>query len=140
MRVVLDTNVLVSRIFFGGVPGRIIDAWSEDRLSLILTPEILEEYARVGHDMAAKYPDGRKSFTAMLEILTVHSPVLAAPPLTAAVSADPDDDKFLAAAVASGVRVLISGDRHLLEVSGWHRIEVLTPRAIVRQHLAATDS
>lgn len=83
MRVVLDTNVLVSGIFFGGVPGQIVDAWSEDRLSLVLTPEILEEYARVGQDLAAKYPDGRKSFTVILEILTVHSPVLAAAPLPA---------------------------------------------------------
>lgn len=140
MRVVLDTNVLVSGIFFGGVPGKLIDAWSDDQLSLVLTPEIIEEYARVGHAMAAKYPGGRKAFTAMLEILTVHSPVLAAAPLPTGVSADPDDDKFLAAAVASGVRVLVSGDRHLLDVSGWQGIEVVTPRAFVRQHLTAADS
>ena len=106
----------------------------------MLTPEIIEEYARVGHAMAAKYPGGRKAFTAMLEILTVHSPVLAATPLPTGVSADPDDDKFLAAAVASGVQVLVSGDRHLLDVSGWQDIEVMTPRAFVRQHLAAADS
>ena len=140
MRVVLDTNVLVSGIFFGGVPGQIVDAWSDDRLSFVLTPEILEEYARVGHAMAAKYPDGRKAFTAILDILTVHSPVLAAAPLPRPVSTDPDDDKFLAAAVAAGVQVLVSGDRHLLDVSGWRDIEVVTPRAFVRQHLAATDS
>ena len=140
MRVVLDTNVLVSGIFFGGAPGQIVDAWSDDRLSFVLTPEILEEYARVGHAMAAKYPDGRKAFTAILEILTVHSPVLAAAPLPAPVSADPDDDKFLAAAVAAGVQILVSGDRHLLDVSGWQDITVVTPRAYVRQHLAATDS
>lgn len=140
MRVILDTNVLVSGIFFGGVPGQIVDAWADDRLSLVLTPEILEEYARVGHTMAAKYPEGRMAFTAMLEILTVHSPVLAAAPLPGAVSADPDDDKFLAAAVASGVRILVSGDRHLLNVSGWQTIEVLTPRTFVRQYLATANS
>ena len=78
MRVILDTNVLVSGIFFGGVTGRIVDAWSEDLLALVLMPDILEEYARVGHDMAARYPDGRKSFATILEILTVHSPLLAA--------------------------------------------------------------
>lgn len=139
MRVVLDTNVLVSGIYFGGVPGRIIDGWSEDRLSLVLTPEIIEEYARVGHAMAAKYPDGRKAFTAMFEILMVHSPVVAAAPLPVTVSADPDDDKFLAAALASGARILVSGDRHLLEVSGWQEIEVVTPRAFVRQHLATGE-
>lgn len=140
MRVVLDTNVLVSGIFFGGVPGQILDAWSDNRLSFVLTPEIIEEYARVGQSMAARYPEGRKAFTAMLEILTVHSPVLAAAPLPAAVSEDPDDDKFLAASIAAGVRVLISGDRHLLDVSGWQDIKVVTPRAFVRQHLATTDS
>ena len=48
VRVILDTNVLVSGIFFGGGPGRIVDAWTDHRLSLILTPDILEEYARVG--------------------------------------------------------------------------------------------
>ena len=137
---VLDINVLVSGIFFGGVPGQIIDARAADRLSLVLTPGILEHYARVGQHMAAKYPDGRKAFTAILEILTVQSPILAAAPLRAAVSADHDDDKFLAAAVASSVRVIVSGDRHLLDVSGWHHIEVVTPREFVRRHLAATDS
>ncbi len=138
MKVILDTNVLVSGIYFGGVPGQIVDAWSEDVLSLVLTPGILEEYARVGHDMAARYPDGRKAFASMLEILAVHSRILNASPLPSRVSSDPDDDKFLAAAVASGVRVLISGDRHLLDVSGWRGIEVLTPRQFVRQHLAGS--
>jgi len=60
VRVILDTNVLVSGIFFGGVPGQIVDAWSEHLLALVLTPDILEEYARVGHGMAARYPGGRK--------------------------------------------------------------------------------
>lgn len=139
MKVILDTNVLVSGIFFAGVPGQIVDAWSDDVLSLVLTPNILEEYARVGHAMAARYPDGRKAFASMLEILAVHSPVLDASPLPSQVSADPDDDKFLAAAVASSVRLLISGDRHLLEVSGWRGIVVLTPREFVRQHLAGGE-
>lgn len=135
MRVVLDTNVLVSGIFFAGVPGQIIDAWFDDRLSLVLTPDLLEEYARVGHDMAARYPDGRESLARILEILTVYSPLLAASALPAQVSPDPDDEKFLAAAVASGVRIIVSGDKHLLEVSGWNGIDVLTPREFVRQYL-----
>ena len=135
MRVILDTNVLVSGIFFGGVPGRIVDAWTDHLMSLILTPDILEAYARVGREMAVRYPDGHKSFAIILEILTVHSPLLDASPLPIRVSADPDDDKFLAAAVASGVRVIVSGDKHLLGVSGWRGIEVLTPREFVRQHL-----
>ena len=44
---------------------------------------------------------------------------------------DPADDKFLACALASGTRVIVSGDKHLLRVSGWQRIEVVTPRQCV---------
>ena len=140
MRVVLDTNALVSGIFFGGVPGMIVDAWTNDRVSLVLTPEILEEYSRVGREMAARYPDGLQYFLAILDVLAVNSPIINAPPLPAPVSADPDDDKFLAAAVASGVRLIVSGDKHLLKVAGWQEIEVMTPREFVNEHLAGADS
>ncbi len=77
-------------------------------------------------------------FSTILEILTVHSPLLDAFPLPVPVSADPDDDKFRAAAVASGASVIVSGDRHLVDVSGWRGIEVLTPREFIRQHLAGS--
>ena len=40
-RVVLDTNVVLSGIFFGGVPGRILDAWQVGHLTLVLSPAIL---------------------------------------------------------------------------------------------------
>ncbi|MBA3558208.1 MAG: PIN domain-containing protein [Gemmatimonadaceae bacterium] len=57
-----------------------------------------------------------------------------APQLPAAVSADPDDDKFLACAVASRTPVIVSGDKHLLRVSGWGGIEVLTPRQVIERY------
>jgi AbrB family looped-hinge helix DNA binding protein len=48
VRIVLDTNVLVSGVFFGGPPGRILEAWRDRRIQLVLSPEILGEYQRVG--------------------------------------------------------------------------------------------
>ncbi|MFN7457461.1 MAG: putative toxin-antitoxin system toxin component, PIN family [Gemmatimonas sp.] len=48
MKVVLDTNVLVSGLLFGGVPGRILTAWSTGAIRLVISPPILEEYRRVG--------------------------------------------------------------------------------------------
>ena len=47
MRVVLDTNVLASGIFFGGVPEKILDAWLHDKFVVYATPSILDEYLRV---------------------------------------------------------------------------------------------
>ncbi len=140
MKVILDTNALVSGIFFGGVPGQIVDAWTRNRVSFVLTPAILEEYARVGREMATRYPDGHQYFATILDVLALHSPILNAQPLPAPVCADPDDDKFLAAALASGVRLLISGDKHLLTLSGWQGVAVLTPRKFVNAHLREADS
>jgi putative PIN family toxin of toxin-antitoxin system len=44
MRVILDTNVFVSGVFFGGQPGKILTAWRNGKIRLFLSPEILEEY------------------------------------------------------------------------------------------------
>ena len=51
------------------------------------------------------------------------------------VCEDPDDDKFLACALASGSKVIISGDKLLLKISGYQGIQVLNPRAFVDQSL-----
>ncbi|MDX9980814.1 MAG: putative toxin-antitoxin system toxin component, PIN family [Lentisphaeria bacterium] len=47
MRVVLDTNVFISAVFFGGVPGKILDMWREGGIELLLSAEILAEYEDV---------------------------------------------------------------------------------------------
>ncbi len=61
-----------------------------------------------------------------------------APPLREPVSADPADDMFLAAAFAASATTIISGDRHLLEVSGWRGITVLTPRKFIDRFFRAS--
>ena len=55
MKVVLDTNVLVSGIFFSGPPGEILTAWQAGRFQLLLSPAILLEYQRVGEELAARF-------------------------------------------------------------------------------------
>lgn len=56
MRVILDTNVFVSGVFFTGPPYQILKAWREGRVKLIVSPEILEEYERVGKILAEEFP------------------------------------------------------------------------------------
>jgi putative PIN family toxin of toxin-antitoxin system len=135
VRVVLDTNVLVSGIFFGGVPGRILSAWTEGKLSLVLSPAILDEYQRVGHELGTRHPELDDVFDPVLALVAVQGMIVDAPPLAEAVSDDPADDMFLAAALASHTRHIVSGDKHLLRVSGWRDIMVLTPRQLLEQHL-----
>ena len=48
MKVVLDTNVLMSAISFGGAPAKVLDAWRDGVYGLVVSPAIEKEYARVG--------------------------------------------------------------------------------------------
>ena len=56
MKVVLDTNVVISGIFFSGPPREILHSWSRGKIQLLLTPEIFEEYQRVAAELNQKYP------------------------------------------------------------------------------------
>jgi len=55
MRIVLDTNVLISGIYFSGPPGRILAAWRSGTLQLAVSIEILEEYLNVAERLASRY-------------------------------------------------------------------------------------
>ncbi len=135
MKIVLDTNVLVSGIFFSGPPSEILRAWSKGKVRLVVTREIFDEYWRVAAELRAGFPD--VDVTRLLELILVGAEICAPAKLPDRICADPDDDKFFACAIASGADVVVSGDRHLLKVSGYRGIPVMTPRMFVDQHLRA---
>ena len=133
MKVVLDTNVFVSGIFFSGPPFQILQAWRNGKIELALSPEILDEYRRVGEILAEEYP--AIDLEPLLDYVIHKAVVFSVPPLPENVCEDPDDDKFLACALASGSYLIVSGDKHLLKVSGYKDIEVLKPREFLDMHL-----
>jgi uncharacterized protein len=133
LKVIVDTNVFVSGVFFSGAPYTILDAWRHKRLGLVVSPEIVDEYLRVAHELAEQFPGVDPA--PPLELLAVHAQVVEAPALPDQVCTDPDDDKFLACAVASRTKIITSGDKALLKTSGYAGIEVLTPRAFVDKYL-----
>ena len=133
MKVVLDTNVLVSGIFFSGTPSKILEAWNEGVFELVISPEILEEYRRVVEELGSQYASvdaGR-----IIDLILLRSQISVSEPLVAQVCTDPDDDEFLACALATGVRVVVSGDKSLLNASGYNGIEVIRPREFADEYL-----
>jgi predicted nucleic acid-binding protein len=56
VRIILDTNVVISGIFFAGPPYQILKAWREGKLHLLISEEILAEYRRVGKTLALQFP------------------------------------------------------------------------------------
>jgi putative PIN family toxin of toxin-antitoxin system len=132
MRVILDTNVILSAIFFGGIPGRILEAYRDGEITLVLSPEILEEYRETAARLAKKFD---VEYEALLEWIAIHSEMEQPAQLLSPVCADPDDDKFIACALVSDAKIICSGDRHLLEVNGYQGIEVIKPRVFTEKYL-----
>ncbi len=99
MKIVLDTNVLISGIFFSGPPGTIPHAWHAGKFQLCVSVEILEEYLNVAERLASRYAG--VEYEEILELIVSNCELVQAPGLPDRVSEDPDDDKFLACALAS---------------------------------------
>lgn len=136
MRLVLDTNVFVSGVFFSGPSYRILEAWRDGKLRLIISPEILREYERVGEELADRFP--AIDLRPILELATVEAELFTPRELPEPICADPDDDKFIACALAGKSRMVVSGDKHLLKLSGFRGIQVLRPREFVDTYLGET--
>lgn len=134
MKVVIDTNVFVSGVFFSGPPYEILSAWRHGRFQIVLSTEILEEYTEVGRRLSAQYPE--VSLSRILALVAIEAETIAAPPLNEPVCEDPTDDMFFACAVASGSEIIVSGDKHLHRAGGYQGIEVLTPRKFFERYLA----
>ncbi|MGH7469644.1 MAG: putative toxin-antitoxin system toxin component, PIN family [Longimicrobiales bacterium] len=138
MKVVLDTNVVVSGLFFGGVPGQVLSAWNAGRLALVLSASILAEYREVGSELSEK--NSALDFESFAALLVMNSEVVDAPQyLESQVCSDPEDDKFLSCAAVSGAQIIVSGDRQLLAVSGWNEISVVRPRDFVERYLTTAE-
>jgi putative PIN family toxin of toxin-antitoxin system len=133
MRIVLDTNVLMSGIFFAGPPASILSAWAEGRLELLATVEILAEYRRVGNRLSKKYAS--VDIDPVLDMVVRESRILEPFAVPADACEDKDDIKFLACAISGHATCVVSGDRALLRASGHEGIEVVTPRDFLTRFL-----
>ena len=128
MKVVLDTNVLLSGLMYpGSTPGKVVRAWREVRFDLVLSVEQLGEVGRV-----LSYPKIRKILKwdrAMIERflkqLYLRSEFVDISGTAAAVPADPGDNFILATLIASEAECLVTGDADLLVLRDRHPI--LTP-------------
>jgi putative PIN family toxin of toxin-antitoxin system len=129
MRVVLDTNVFISS-FFGGNPRTIIDLWKDGRLTLCLSQDIFDEYIevlrRLGLDNTPELEELLKLFATGFHIIfTTRTPEIH-------VVADPDDDKFIACALALKAGCVVSGDKALVDVRLYQGIKIVTPREFLK--------
>lgn len=132
MRVVLDTNVLVSALAYpASVPGRILNAWRQGSLELVLSRYILEEMVRVLPRLprvqlsATEIRDLADSFLFLAEVI---QPL----PTLDPELRDGADQAILGTLLAAEARYLITGDKDLLALA--ERYPILTPAAFWQRH------
>jgi putative PIN family toxin of toxin-antitoxin system len=125
-RVVLDTNVLVSGLLFGGVPGDILGLCKSGELRLTMSRAMLDELLRVLAYPKLRLSEEEIHYLLYAEVLP-HVDVVRVPPGPAVVAADRTDDMFLHCALAAGAGCIVSGDRHLLRLKSYRRIKILSP-------------
>lgn len=133
MRIVLDTNVFISGIFFTGPPYQILKAWRDGKVQLLVSPSILDEYQRIAVELALQFHD--VDLRPFWDLLTIQAEIVLAPTLPQVIHDEPSDDKFLEAAVAGNASYIISGDKHLLKLSEFQGIQILKPKDFVQRHL-----
>jgi uncharacterized protein len=133
VKVVIDTNIFISGVFFSGPPYRILQAWRNGDLQIVLSLEILDEYYRISEALSAQFP--KVDLNPILELITTKAELVYAERLDEGVCDDPDDDKFFACAITGGADLIISGDKHVLKMSGYQGIKVVRPRQFVDHYL-----
>ena len=131
MRVCLDTNVLVSGIFWKGIPGKIIDLWIEDRFDLIGTLLILGEYQRILKRLGQVVDD--RLAQRWIEVLIEKVIIIVSGPSVKRWSRDIHDDKFVEGALAGKVDFLVTGDKDLLDLEIDFPFQILKPRQFLER-------
>jgi hypothetical protein len=83
--------------------------------------------------LSDKYPI--VEISEIIELVTIYSEIVETKGFEIFECEDPDDNKFIECAMAGNCKIIVSGDKHLLKLSGFHNINVLTPRKFVDLYL-----
>jgi len=129
LRIVLDTNVIISGILFGGIPRSILDMLISGKHDFFLSMAIIEEIREVLNRPKFGFDNGN----ALMVVEELHSLCTIVKPVKSInfIIDDPDDNKILECAVAAKAEIIISGDSHLLSVGSYKGIKILSPRQFI---------
>lgn len=131
MRIVLDTNVVVSGVLFGGIPRQALDFWKMDTYELICSPEIVDEYEDILNRMLKKVKTPSEYLVEDFLGLIVKNATLLHPHHNERISRDPDDDMFINCALSGRAVYIVSGDRDLLDIGEVDGIDIITVRKFI---------
>ena len=123
MKIVIDTNVGTSGLFFGGRPRELLDMLLQNEFESFVSDKIVAEYQEIFDRMRAKYQVTQGNVT-LPNVLSKCTSV--EPTREINVCRDPDDNKFIECAVEAKCIYIVSGDKDLLTLEHFEDVEIVT--------------
>lgn len=134
MNIIIDTNVALSGLLWGGPPNQIL-RWARDRIIRVLgcsrTVGELQrvlQYSKFTDRLSVLQTTPEESLAYFLDLVTFAPDPASVPSV---IKADPFDNLFIALAVENKAPLIVSGDRHLLDLETFENIQVVTPSQAV---------
>lgn len=131
LRVVLDTNVLISAAFRirNSIPDKIYQALKSQEFTLITSPQILEEIEEVinREEIIKRTRMSLKERKQFMQNLIDIAFIVSGNIDVQVVKADPEDDKFIGTALEGRADYIVSGDKPLLNIKEYQSIKVVSP-------------
>jgi uncharacterized protein len=135
MRVVLDTNIVISALLWGGVPFRLLQSAQVGDIDLVTSPALVAELTDVlgrSHLTAHIQKQGLSAME-LVSFYQAFAQSVLPQTVPAVILDDPDDDHVLACAVAGRADLIVSGDKHLLGLGGqYNNIPIVRAAEAVR--------
>ncbi len=129
MKIVLDTNVFISGVFWSGSPHQVLLLWAENKINLLVTKKIVHEYLRILHKIDRKGDIARKWGVFVLE-----NSLILEDKQVVQICRDPEDNKFLNCAITGGANYLVSGDDDLLSLEVIGSAEIINPTQFLKRY------
>lgn len=122
--IVIDSNVWISALVFGGNPRRVFEQVIQASVSIVISPEIETEIRR---NLYAKFPDFIEDFDELLYILRNHIQYVKLGLVEVTASRDADDNRVLETALLGRANYIVSGDNDLLSLVNYSDVTIITP-------------
>ncbi len=131
MKIVLDTNVLASGMFWGGTPLRILELWNKQKIQVPASDKILDEYLKTLQRLSLKMD--RPDLYRIWSLVLPSRVNLVAVKKSFRLCRAPQDDMFIDCAIAGKARFIVSGDKDLLVLKRVMTVGIVDSRAFLQE-------
>jgi uncharacterized protein len=127
-RIVLDTNVLISALVFGGRPRLVTDLVGEASVIAVTSEEIMTEFRRI---VVAKFPEFSQNAAQLEQLLRKYTRWVKLGSVTVTVCRDPDDNNVIETALIGMADYIVSGDKDLLVLKEHDGVKIVKPAELI---------